>query len=104
VGLRRLILPPSELVVPLPGRAAWVVPGAFPLLLTPEVTALLVLFGATEPSALLITALAVGLGLVVAAAWIPAAPRRWEAAIVRSSGLLLVAFGIALVVEGIRDV
>ena len=88
----------------LEGPAAALAPVAFPLILTPELAAFLVLFGATEPAATWLPVLAVAL-LTVAAAAVPSVVRRglW-AGTSRLMGGLLIVVAIAQIVEGIRDV
>lgn len=102
VGARVLVAPqlgriPEAGTTPL-------IPIAFPLLLTPQLASLVVLFGATESVAIAWGGLVVG---VVAGAAVGRAryrrPGLWLAA-ARFLGAALVAVGIALVVAGIRDV
>ena len=80
------------------------IPLAFPLLLTPQLTALAVLFGATE-------AMAIAWGWLAVAVAVGAAvgrmrhrrPELWLA-LARLVAMVLMVVGVALVIAGIRDV
>ena len=79
-------------------------PISFPLLLTPPLVVLAVLFGATEPFTAAWGLLVVGLAAGVAAGELRMrTPGLWLA-LARLFGAVLVVLGIALVVAGIRDV
>lgn len=79
-------------------------PIAFPLLLTPQLVVLAILFGATEPVAAAWGFLTVGVAVGVAVGGLRLrTPGLWLA-LARFLGAVLVVLGIALVVAGIRDV
>ncbi len=104
VGVRVLAFPQRAEEPQLSGSWAGLVPVAFPLLITPELIALVTIFGATEPAVRSIggvaAALALGLGSGFAAY---RRPSLWSAT-ARLFGALLILGGIAMLVEGIRDV
>ncbi len=104
VGLRVLASPGRAEEPQLRGRWAAIVPMAFPLLITPELVALVSLFGATEPATRsaggLIAAIAVGTATGAAA---HRRPSLWLAA-ARLFAAMLILGGLAMIVEGIRDV
>ncbi len=99
----RVVVAPQLSEMPDPDRSG-LIPIAFPLLFTPQLAALAVLFGATE-------SFGIAWGWLVTSVVAGAAvghlryrrPGLWLA-LARILGALLVALGIALVVAGIRDV
>ena len=104
VGFRVLVAPGRAREPELGGRASAVVPVAFPLLITPQLALMTTSFAASESVGEAIGSLAasllltVGLGMVV--------HRRaglWLAGARLLAGILILA-GVALIVEGIRDV
>ena len=104
VGFRILVKPTRKPEPRLNGALAAAVPVAFPLLLTPELVALVFIYGATEPAARSVGGL--GLALVTGAAvgWIThRRPTVWLAS-ARLLAAFLILVGVALIVEGIRDV
>ena len=104
VGFRVLVSPTRTSEPRLGGNLAAVVPVAFPLLLTPELVALVLIFGATEPAARSVGGL--GLALLVgvfAARMAHRRPTVWLAS-ARLLAAVLILVGVALIVEGIRDV
>ena len=102
VAARTLLVPRMGAMPELAGNG--LIPIAFPLLLTPQLAALAVLFGATESTA-------AAWGWLVAAVAAGAAvgkmqlrrPELWLA-LTRLVAVMLMAVGVALVVAGIRDV
>ncbi len=104
VGMRVVVFPGRAEEPQLNGMWASVVPVAFPLLLTPELIALISIFGATESATRSIGGLLVAIGAGVALGWVAhRRPQLWLAG-ARLLGAFLVLAGFALVVEGIRDV
>ncbi len=102
VGARALVAPRLG-EMPLPSGPA-LVPIAFPLLFTPQLAVLTILFGATESIATAWGWLAVGVGAGVAAGGLRyRRPELWLA-LARLLAAVLVILGIALVIAGIRDV
>ncbi|MEA2003175.1 MAG: hypothetical protein U9N84_14975 [Actinomycetota bacterium] len=99
----RVVVAPQLSEMPDPSHFG-LIPIAFPLLFTPQLAALAVLFGATESFGMAWGWLVTG---VVAGAAVGhlryRRPGLWLA-LARILGALLVALGIALVVAGIRDV
>lgn len=80
------------------------IPIAFPLLITPQLAVLAILFGATEPFVPAWGLLAVGVGAGVAAGSLRyRRPEVWLA-LARLFGTVLVVVGVSLVIAGIRDV
>jgi small neutral amino acid transporter SnatA (MarC family) len=103
-GVRVFVAPGRADEPELDGRRAAVVPVAFPLLITPEVVALVAIFGATESAAVSIGGLAVALAAGVATGALRRLrPSVWTAG-ARMLAAVLILAGIALIVEGIRDV
>jgi small neutral amino acid transporter SnatA (MarC family) len=87
-----------------PSARSALVPIAFPLLFTPQLAVLAILFGATESFAPAWGWLAVGVGAGVAVGALRyRRPELWLA-VARLFAALLVLLGIALVIAGIRDV
>jgi small neutral amino acid transporter SnatA (MarC family) len=104
VGIVTVVLPSAGDEPVLDGWAASIVPVAFPLLITPQLVALAVVFGATESFGLAFVMAVVAIGAGVATGLMRVAhPSLWRATS-RLLGALLVIVAIALVVEGIRDV
>lgn len=104
VGLRVLAFPGRAEEPRLGGLRSAIVPVAFPLLLTPELVALVSIFGATEPATRSVGGLLVALTVGVAAGAVRHRhPTLWLAGARLFATVLLLA-GLALVVEGIRDV
>ena len=88
----------------LEGWRAAFVPVAFPLLMTPQLAGLIIIYGATESAVLAVGGLATALAAGVAAGLLGHRhPTLWLAA-ARFLGAVLLLGGLALVVEGIRDV
>lgn len=104
VGLRGLALPDRAAEPELGGKWAAVVPVAFPLLITPELVALISIFGATEPATRSLGGLALALAIGAATALVAhRRPGLWLAG-ARLFAAVLILVGLAMVVEGIRDV
>lgn len=102
VGARAVVVPRLR-EMPLPSDSV-VVPVAFPLLFTPQLAVLAILFGATEAFAPALGWLTAGVVAGVAVGGLRHyRPELWLAA-TRLFGAALVAVGIALVIAGIRDV
>jgi len=100
VGARVVVAP--RLSEPPPG--SWLVPVAFPLLFTPQLAVLAVLFGATQPVPLAWGWLAAAVVAGVAGGVLRCRrPGLWWA-LARWFGAVLVVVSIGLVVAGIRDV
>lgn len=101
-GARVLIAPKlSEMPT---AKGMGFLPISFPLLLTPQLLVLAILFGATEGFAAAWGLLTVGIGTGVAVGELRLrTPGLWLA-LARFFGAILVVLGIALVVAGIRDV
>ncbi len=104
VAIRVLVVPGRPAEPELTGPWASIVPVAFPLLLTPELVALISVYGATESLGTTVAALAVALAVSVAAGLLRRTrPRLWIATTrLLASGAVVA--GFALIVEGIRDV
>ena len=102
VGARALAAPgSSESTMP---AGSGLVPIAFPLLLTPQLAMLAVLFGATESLAMSWGGMAVGVAVGAAGGRLRLQrPMLWRAT-AQLTAAVLVLVGIALVVAGIRDV
>lgn len=101
-GARVLLIPSLGKLPPLDHLG--IIPIAFPLLLTPQLVVLAVLFGATESFAAAWGLLAVCVAAGAAAGALrQRRPELWLAT-ARLLGAVLVALGVALVVAGIRDV
>ena len=104
VGLTVLAFPSRADEPRLPGNRTALVPATFPLLLTPELVAFVSIFGATEPATRSIGGLIAALALGIAAARIGyRCPTLWLAG-ARFFAALLILSGVAMIVEGIRDV
>ncbi len=104
VGLRVLAAPLRAEEPQLHGRWAALVPVAFPLLITPELVALVSLFGATEPATRSIGGLIAAIALGAATGAVAhRRPSLWLAG-ARLFAALLILGGLAMIVEGIRDV
>lgn len=103
-GFRVLAFPSRADEPELSGAWAALVPVAFPLLISPELVALVSIFGATEPATRSVAGLVVALALATAAGLAGhRRPSLWLAT-ARLMAALLVLAGVALIVEGIRDV
>jgi small neutral amino acid transporter SnatA (MarC family) len=101
VGGRAVVAPARE--VPLP-TASVLFPIAFPLLFTPQLAVLAILFGATEPFAAAWGWLAAGVGAgAVVGRLRYRRPELWLA-LARLLAAVLVVVGVALLIAGIRDV
>lgn len=104
VGVRVLVSRERALEPQLSGLGAAIVPVTFPLLITPELVALVVLYGATESAWRSLGVLAIALTAAAASGALPQRrPRLWLAT-ARFFGAILVGTAIALAIEGIRDV
>lgn len=104
VGVRVTVAPARKEEPELTGGWAALMPVAFPLLITPEVTALVLIFGATESAAVSVGGIATALAIAVALGMLRRRrPSLWTAS-ARLLAALLVVAGVALIVEGIRDV
>ncbi len=102
VGARTVVAPHLG-EMPFPSGFA-LVPIAFPLLFTPQLAVLAILFGATESFAPAWGWLAVGVGAGVAGGGLRCRrPELWLA-LARVLAAVLVILGIALMIAGIRDV
>jgi small neutral amino acid transporter SnatA (MarC family) len=102
VGARVLVAPRLR-EMPLVTDSVFV-PIAFPLLFTPQLAMLAILFGSTESFAPALGWLAAGIAAGVAVGGLRhSRPELWLAA-ARLFAAALVAVGIALVIAGIRDV
>jgi len=102
VGARMLVAPQFA-EMPPPGDTL-LVPVAFPLLFTPQLAVLAILFGATELFAIASGGLAVAVGIGAAAGLMRhRRPALW-AAVARLTGAVLIMAAVALIVAGIRDV
>lgn len=100
VGARVVIAPRLSEVPP----GSWLVPVAFPLLFTPQLAVLAVLFGATQPVPMAWGWLVVAVVAGVAGGVLRCRrPGLWWA-LARLFGAVLVVVSIGLVVAGIRDV
>ena len=104
VALRVLAVPGRAEEPQLKGPWAALVPVAFPLMITPELIALVSIFGATEPATRsvggLIVAIAVG---AATGTLVVRRPSLWLAG-ARLLATVLILGGLAMIVEGIRDV
>jgi small neutral amino acid transporter SnatA (MarC family) len=104
MGWRILATPGRPEEPRLRGRWEALVPVAFPLLLTPELIGLVSIFGATEPATRSIGGLVVAVAIAVGSGAIAhRRPTLWLAG-ARFFAALLILAGLAMVVEGIRDV
>jgi small neutral amino acid transporter SnatA (MarC family) len=104
VGIVTVVFPSAGDEPVLGGWAASLVPVAFPLLITPQLVALAVVFGATESFGLAFVMAVVAIAAAVVAGLMRVAHASLWRATSRLLGALLVIVAIALVVEGIRDV
>ncbi len=99
----RMLVAPQRGQMPLPGETP-LVPVAFPLLFTPQLAVLAILFGATEPFGIAWGGLAVAVGIGAAVGLLRhRRPALW-AGVARLAGAVLVVVAVALIVAGIRDV
>ena len=99
----RTVISPAGGNIPSPA-ASVLFPIAFPLLFTPQLAVLAILFGATEPFAAAWGGLAAGVGAgAIAGKLRYRRPELWLA-LARLFAAVLVVVGVALVVAGIRDV
>jgi len=99
----RVVVAPRLGDMPVPDGLG-LVPIAFPLLFTPQLAVLAILFGATESFAVAWGWLVVGIATAAATARLRhRRPGLWLA-LARLLGALLVALAIALLIAGIRDV
>lgn len=104
VGLRILAFAGRAKEPELAGRWSALVPVAFPLLITPELVAFVSIYGATEPATTSIGGMVAALVLGVAVGKFSyRRPGVWSAG-ARLFAAVLVLAGLAMVVEGIRDV
>ena len=102
VGARMLVAP-RFMEMPRPGEAP-LVPVAFPLLFTPQLAVLVILFGATKSFGVAWGGLAVAVVLGAAVGLVRhRRPALWSA-VARLVGAVLVVLAVALIVAGIRDV
>ena len=102
VGARALVAPGSG-QGPMP-MGSGLVPIAFPLLLTPQLAVLAILFGATESLAMAWGWLMVGVVAGAGAGQLShRRPMLWRG-VAQLTAALLILVGIALVIAGIRDV
>ena len=106
VGAWVIVFPARGEEPVLAGWGAALVPLAFPLLITPEVTVLVLSAGADEGAGAVTAGMAVGLALTVAAGFVRRTPLATSLlrAGSRLLGALLVVAGIQLIIDGIRDV
>jgi small neutral amino acid transporter SnatA (MarC family) len=103
-GIRVLALPQRAEEPELQGMWRALVPVAFPLLFTPELVALVTIYGSTESAGHAIAGVAVAAALGLATGvLVLRRPSLWLAT-ARFLGAVLILGGIALVIEGIRDV
>lgn len=102
VGVRALLVPGLG---EMPGsQQQGLVPIAFPLLLTPQLAALAILFGATEPITTAWGWLVVGVAAGAATGRLQhRRPALWLA-LANSLAAVLIVVGTALIIAGIRDV
>jgi small neutral amino acid transporter SnatA (MarC family) len=106
VGAWVIIFPTRGEEPELSGWGAVLVPIAFPLLITPELTVLVLSTGADEPTGYMLGALAIALLTANLVGQVPgsqAATAVWSG-ISRLLGAFLVVAGIEFVIDGIRDV
>jgi small neutral amino acid transporter SnatA (MarC family) len=103
-GLRVLVQPTAYDHPALPGRRAALVPLAFPGLVTPELTMLVLSAGVDEPAGRTLAVLALALVLATALAAVRRSQDAVYVATARLLGAALVVVGAGLVVDGIRDV
>lgn len=102
VGMRALLVPGLGEMPAADGRG--LIPIAFPLLLTPQLASLAILFGATESIATAWGWLVVGVAIGAAAGWLQnRRPALWLA-LASILAAVLIVVGTALIIAGIRDV
>lgn len=104
VGARVLVAPQRAEEPVLDGWGAALVPIAFPLLFTPQLAVLAVLFGGTESKSVAVGTLAVALIIAVAVGMMRRTREALWLASARFFGALLIIVAVLEVVEGIRDV
>ena len=104
VAIRVLVVPGRPAEPELAGPWAAIVPVAFPLLLTPELVALISVYGATESFGTTVAALGVALAVSVAVGFLRRSRPRFWIATTRFLASGAIVAGFALIVEGIRDV
>jgi len=104
VGARVLVAPQRADEPVLDGWGAALVPVAFPLLFTPQLAVLAVLFGGTESSRIALGMLALALVVAVAVGMMRRTREALWLASARFFGALLIIVAVLEVVEGIRDV
>jgi hypothetical protein len=98
-----MLVAPQFGQMPLPGETP-LVPVAFPLLFTPQLAVLAILYGATESVGIAWGGLAVAVGIGAAVGFLRyRRPALW-AGVARLAGAVLVVVAVALTVAGIRDV
>ncbi|MFQ5554067.1 MAG: hypothetical protein ACE5GC_01690 [Acidimicrobiia bacterium] len=104
-GLRYVAFPATGEEPALGGRLSALVPVAFPLLLTPELFVLTVAFTVDESVGLAMAGVAIAFGVLLFISLVRrgSRPERWLAG-ARFHAALLVVVGVAIVIEGIRDV
>jgi len=104
VGARVLVAPQRADEPVLDGWGAALVPVAFPLLFTPQLAALAVLFGGTESTGVAVGMLALAMVVAVAVGMMRRTRDALWLASARFFGALLIIVAVLEVVEGIRDV
>ena len=104
VGARVLVAPQRAEEPVLDGWGAALVPVAFPLLFTPQLATLAVLFGGTESSSVAVGRLALAMVVAVAVGMMRRTRDALWLASARFFGALLIIVAVLEVVEGIRDV
>jgi small neutral amino acid transporter SnatA (MarC family) len=104
VGARVLVAPQRADEPVLDGWGAALVPVAFPLLFTPQLAALAVLFGGTESTTVAVGMLALALVVAIAVGMMRRTREALWLASARFFGALLIIVAVLEVVEGIRDV
>lgn len=104
VGARVLIAPQRADEPVLDGWGAALVPVAFPLLFTPQLAALAVLFGGTESTGVAVGMLALAMVVAVAVGMMRRTRDALWLASARFFGAVLIIVAVLEVVEGIRDV
>ena len=104
VGARVLVAPQRAEEPVLDGWGAALVPVAFPLLFTPQLATLAVLFGGTESSSVAVGMLALAMVVAVGVGMMRRTRDALWLASARFFGALLIIVAVLEVVEGIRDV
>jgi small neutral amino acid transporter SnatA (MarC family) len=104
VGARVLVAPQRADEPVLDGWGAALVPVAFPLLFTPQLATLAMLFGSTESTSIAVGMLALALVVVVAVGMMRRTREALWLASARFFGAVLIIVAVLEVVEGIRDV